>query len=62
MSETGTPAAPPACPADGIAMRPTTRRMRTHDIASGRAIPRDRVVEVWRCPVCGREQPRGELS
>ena len=24
--------APPPCPKDGIAMRPTTRVMRTHDI------------------------------
>jgi predicted RNA-binding Zn-ribbon protein involved in translation (DUF1610 family) len=32
--------------------------MRMHDISSGRAIPRDEVYPVWRCPSCGREAPR----
>ena len=45
-------------PADGIPMRPTTRVMRSHGLQAGRAIPRDKTVDVWRCPVCGREEPR----
>ena len=50
--------APPPCPKDGITMRPTTRVMRTHDIQSGKAVPEDKTVAVWRCPACGRELPR----
>jgi predicted RNA-binding Zn-ribbon protein involved in translation (DUF1610 family) len=56
MSE---PQSPPPCPACGIAMMPSRRTMRVHNIRSGRAIPEDKTVDVWRCPACGREQPRG---
>lgn len=59
MTEAATDASiPPGCPKDGIAMLPSRRTMRTHDISSGRAIPVDRTVDVWRCPACGRELPR----
>lgn len=55
----GTPdAAPPMCPRDNIAMRPTTRVMRSHGLQAGKAIPHDKTVDVWRCPLCGREEPR----
>jgi hypothetical protein len=33
--------------------------MREHDISTGKARPIDRVVDVWRCPACNREMPRG---
>ncbi|HEX2503352.1 MAG TPA: hypothetical protein VHK00_05375 [Miltoncostaeaceae bacterium] len=49
---------PPACPKDGITMRPTTRVMRSHGLQGGKAVPRDKTVDVWRCPACGRELPR----
>lgn len=48
----------PACPRCGVTMFPSRRRMRTHDIEQQKAIPRDKVVETWRCPACGRETPR----
>ena len=51
-------AAPPACPRHDVAMRPTTRVMRSHGLHAGRAIPADKTVNVWRCPICGREEPR----
>jgi len=59
MSDQTPTAGPPACPRCGIAMRPTTRVMRSHGLQGGRAIPEDKVVDVWRCPACGREAPRG---
>jgi predicted RNA-binding Zn-ribbon protein involved in translation (DUF1610 family) len=52
------PSVPPACPKDGIAMRPSKRTMLAHDISSGQAVPVERTVDVWRCPMCGRELPR----
>ena len=36
----------------------TTRVMRSHDITTGRAIPKDEAFPVWRCPACSREMPR----
>jgi predicted RNA-binding Zn-ribbon protein involved in translation (DUF1610 family) len=56
MSDAPTP--PPACERCGTATYPSTRTMRTHDITSGQAVPRDTVADVWRCPRCGREMPR----
>jgi len=50
--------APPMCPRDNIVMRPTTRVMRSHGLQAGKAIPHDKTVDVWRCPLCGREEPR----
>lgn len=49
---------PPNCPVHDIAMRPTMRTMRSHGLHAGKAIPEDKTVTVWRCPVCGRELPR----
>ena len=49
---------PPPCPKDGIAMRATTRVMRSHGLQAGKAIPHDKTFDVWRCPACGRELPR----
>lgn len=54
----GSTAAPPACERCGTRTYATSRRMRTHGIQSGRAVPADRVIAVWRCPACGREAPR----
>ncbi|MGD9694476.1 MAG: hypothetical protein AB7V42_02315 [Thermoleophilia bacterium] len=48
--------APPNCPKCGIVMRPATR---AHGTVRGRAVPRDTAVNVWRCPACAREMPRG---
>jgi hypothetical protein len=56
--DTSAAAQPPACPRHGIAMRPTTRVMRSHGLQGGKAVPHDKTVDVWRCPVCGREEPR----
>jgi len=60
MSEAdqGTEAAPPDCERCGVRTYPTTRVMRSHDITTGRAIPKDEAFPVWRCPACGRETPR----
>jgi hypothetical protein len=55
-----TPAEPPACERCGTRTYPSTRWMRDHDISTGRAIPRDRLVPTWRCPACNRETPRDE--
>ena len=52
------PSVPPPCPRDGVAMRPSRRTMLAHDISSGHAVPVERTVDVWRCPMCGRELPR----
>jgi hypothetical protein len=48
----------PDCERCGTRTYPSTRTMRMHDISTGRAIPRDEVYPVWRCPSCGREAPR----
>ncbi len=58
MADETTSAGPPPCPKDGIAMRPTTRVMRSHGLEGGKAVPEDKTVDVWRCPACGRELPR----
>lgn len=48
----------PDCDRCGTRTYATTRTMRTHDITTGRALPRDTTYQVWRCPSCGREAPR----
>jgi hypothetical protein len=50
---------PPPCERCGTRTYPSTRHMRDHDISSGKAVPIDRIVDVWRCPACNREMPRG---
>jgi hypothetical protein len=60
MAEEPAAATPPDCPVHGIAMRPTTRVMRSHGLEGGQAIPHDKTVNVWRCPACGRELPRSD--
>lgn len=50
--------AAPACERCGAGTYASTRKMRTHDISTGQAVPRDTVAQVWRCPRCGRETPR----
>ncbi len=55
---TPTPDAAPDCERCGTRTYATTRTMRTHDISSGRTIPRDQTFPVWKCPSCGREAPR----
>lgn len=62
MADETPDAAPPDCPVHGIAMRPTTRVMRSHGLQGGKAIPEDKTVNVWRCPACGREQPRASAA
>jgi hypothetical protein len=52
------PSTPPACPADGVTMFPTTRTMRSHGLEAGKTVPYERTVTVWRCPKCGKELPR----
>jgi hypothetical protein len=32
--------------------------MRSHQIHGTQAVPQDKIVDVWRCPRCGREMPR----
>lgn len=49
---------PPDCARCGAGTYPTTRQMKSHDITTGRAIPQERAVPVWRCPRCGLEAPR----
>lgn len=59
MTETETPqATPPPCERCGTRTFPSRRSMRSHDIATGQAVPQDKVVDTWRCPSCGREMPR----
>ena len=61
MAEPPPPAAhgaPPPCHRCGANTFATNRTMRTHDIESGKAVPRDTVHPVWRCLRCGAEQPR----
>jgi hypothetical protein len=53
-----TAAEPPACERCGARTYPSTRKMLSHDISSGQAVPREKVVDVWRCPRCSREMPR----
>ena len=48
----------PDCERCGVRTYPTTRVMRSHDITTGRAIPKDEAFPVWRCPACSREMPR----
>jgi hypothetical protein len=52
------PVGAPPCERCGVTTYPTTRQMRTHGLEAGKAIPHDKVVDVWRCPACGREMPR----
>jgi len=49
---------PPPCERCGVRTYPSRRAMRMHQIAGGKAIPQDQVVDTWRCPSCGREMPR----
>ncbi len=48
----------PDCERCGVRTYATTRVMRSHDISTGRAIPKDEKFPVWRCPACSREMPR----
>ncbi|MEW6583007.1 MAG: hypothetical protein AB1416_09625 [Actinomycetota bacterium] len=57
-SPSPTPQDPPDCHRCGARTFATTRTMRTHDISSGRAVPKDTVYPVWRCLRCGAESPR----
>jgi ribosomal protein L37E len=59
MTEPGsTTATPPPCERCGTTTFPSRRQMLRHRISEGRAIPQEGYVEVWRCPRCGREEPR----
>ncbi|MCU0307425.1 MAG: hypothetical protein MUE51_06585 [Thermoleophilia bacterium] len=59
MSETAAePAQAPECPRCGAGTFATTRTIRTHDITSGRAVPKEQAHPVWRCFRCGAETPR----
>lgn len=49
---------PPDCARCGARTFATSRRMRTHSIEQGRAVPRDTDHPVWRCLRCGAETPR----
>lgn len=53
-----TPESPPACERCGTTTFRSSRAMKSHSLAEGRAIPQHQVVETWRCPRCGRESPR----
>jgi hypothetical protein len=57
MTETP-PETPPACERCGVRTYPTRREMRMHQLRAG-AIPENKTVDVWRCPSCGLEAPRG---
>ena len=52
------PETPPACERCGVRTYPTRREMRMHQLRAG-SIPENKTVDVWRCPSCGLETPRG---
>lgn len=54
----GSPERPP-CPRCGVTTYPSRRAMRVHNLEGARAVPEQKVVDVWRCPACGAETPRG---
>lgn len=58
MTEETSAETPPDCERCGTRTYPTRRQMRMHQLRAG-AIPENKTVDVWRCPSCGREAPRG---
>jgi ribosomal protein L37E len=63
MTETpaSTPPAstPPACERCGTTTFPSRRKMLRHRLEGGKAIPQEGYADTWKCPRCGREEPRG---
>lgn len=60
MTETETaPSTPPACERCGTITYPSRRTMLRHRLDEGKAIPQEGYVDTWKCPRCGREEPRG---
>lgn len=59
MTETETPASdPPACERCGTTTYASRRKMLRHRLEAAKAIPQEGYVDTWKCPRCGREEPR----
>lgn len=59
QTESTAPTESPACERCGTRTFPSRRKMLRHRLADGKAIPQEGYVNTWKCPRCGREEPRG---
>ena len=58
-TESFTTTEPPACERCGTRTFASRRKMLRHRIADAKAVPQEGYVDTWKCPRCGREEPRG---
>ena len=58
MSDPQSAAARRPCDRCGVQAYPSRRTMKVHNLEGSKAVPLQKIVEVWRCPSCGFESPR----